>query len=81
MHNAGIPNQCALNDRVISPSNKNAIAWPMPQPGHHVMPKSLNGHSVKWEGRAGSQIARAINAAIQNINSKYLKNNFLIKLV
>jgi hypothetical protein len=78
---AGMPNQWALNERLTSPSNKKAIAWPIPQPGHQVMPISLNGHRVKGAGWAGSQIANAINAAIQNISSKYLKNNFLIKFV
>ncbi len=45
--NAGMPNQCELMDRATSPLNKKAMAWPIPQPGHQVMPKSFKGQSVK----------------------------------
>jgi hypothetical protein len=78
---AGIPNQCALKDLVILPLKSHAMAWPIPQPGHQVMPSNLSGHKVKCVLEAGLLKASATNAAIQKIISKYLAKSVLINFV
>jgi len=78
---AGTPSQCALNELRISPRNKKEIACPKPQPGHQVIPSSLNGHSVKCVSPFGLVTANAISAAIQKTSSKYLKKFDLINFI
>jgi len=47
---AGMPNQWALKDELISPLNKKLMAWPSPHPGHQVILRSFNGHRLKCAG-------------------------------
>lgn len=77
MHKAGIPSQCACQELLILPRNNHDMECPKPQPGHQVMPTVFSGQRLKWAGPAGSVNARAVNAAIQNMNSKYLEKRRL----
>ena len=54
---------------------------PSPQPGHQVMPISFKGHKVKCVAAEGSLMPKAINAAIQKVNSKYFRKKVLINFV
>jgi hypothetical protein len=76
-----MPNQCEWNELAIFPCSNHAMECPMPQPGHHCMPANFNGHKVKCDLLAGSLKARAIMAAIQNINSKFLVKNVLVNFI
>ena len=68
-----MPSQCACHELAILPWNNQAIEWPMPHPGHHVIPTALNGQRLYCPGREGSLKARAMSAAIQNTSSKYFE--------
>ena len=81
MIKAGMPSQCACHELVILPRNNHEMAWPIPQPGHQVIPIALNGQRLKCADPAGSLKASAMRAATQNVNSKYLKKNRLTNLL
>jgi len=57
------------------------MEWPIPQPGHQVIPVSFKGHKLKWLWFAGFINAKQTKATIQNVNSKYLKKKVLINFV
>ena len=57
------------------------MACPNPQPGHHLKPKSANGHKVKWVWFVGSVSANEISAAVQKASSKYFENIPLINFI
>jgi len=54
---------------------------PSPQPGHQVMPISFKGHRIKCVAAEGLLMPKAINAAIQKVNSKYFRKKVLINFV
>lgn len=54
---------------------------PKPQPGHHLIPISFNGHKVKCDSATGLVKARHNIAAIQKMSSKYFEKSFLINLI
>lgn len=84
MASAGRPNQWALKEACKLPCNNQLIAWPMPQPGHQVMPASLNRQRVKRLSPAGLVMANDARAVSQNINSKFffiILINTVIRLV
>lgn len=49
------------------------MEWPMPHPGHQVMPMALKGQRLYCPGLAGSLKASAISAAAQNTSSEYFE--------
>lgn len=81
---AGRPNQWALKEACKLPCNSQLMAWPMPQPGHQVMPASLKMQNVKRLSAAGLVMANDVIAVSQNINSKFffmVLINTVIRLV
>ena len=57
------------------------MEWPSPQPGHQVMPISLNGHNEKWDWSVGLVSANEIIAATQKASSKYFLKAVLINFI